>query len=75
MLDSASPEERDRMQRRITEKISAMREYWRALPMDFDSLWSDVGLSTGEKREACFSRAETIFKKLGFSLDAGSAIA
>lgn len=75
VLEAASPRERLGMQRRINEKILAMRNYWLALPVRFDELWEDVGLSSDEIREACYHRAETICERLGFTFEKETAAA
>jgi hypothetical protein len=75
MLESAPPHERAKLEQRVVNKITDMREYWWALPMNFGELWEGVGLSTEEIREACYKRAENICGKLGFTLNVESLAA
>lgn len=69
LLEAASPQERARLQKRIVEKVLAMRGYWQAIPIPFENLWKGVGLSSEEIREACYRRAESICNRLGFSFE------
>ncbi len=70
ILQSATPEERKLLQKKIVEKIWAMRGLFFEIDLPFQTLWDGVGVPYQRIKKVLYERAEAICDELGIAFAA-----